>query len=179
MSKYEVFSGSYFPALGLNTERYRVSSHSGAFHISISVKLIITFRTAKSRNCRQTVNVKPWPNSEETNRGFAKSMRIALISLIYTFRTPCTSFPASMFDGLSITVWELFYWTNSNFLRQRVDYNFMWSWFICWLEYIVFSFRTDHWVVLQDGTVERWKPSRIWSLKSFFNDFYEMSVMLC
>ena len=32
VTKYGVFSGPYFPAFGLNTERYRVTPYSNTFH---------------------------------------------------------------------------------------------------------------------------------------------------
>ena len=73
VSKYGVFSGPYFPAFGLNTERYEVSlciqfecekirtrKNSVFRHFSCSVRLpLFSFWFSKNWLCQSTWSIKP------------------------------------------------------------------------------------------------------------------------
>lgn len=52
------------------------------------------------------------------------------------------------------------YWSSKKYLWWRVDYNFMRSWFILWLQYIIFNFTIEYWLVFWEWRflMEEFRP---------------------
>ena len=66
---------------------------------------------------------------------------------------------------VSKQVLNLFIWTNEKALWLRVHYNSMWHRHVSLLQYIIFNFRKEQWVVFQNDV----KNELFWRSNSFTN----------
>ena len=112
MSKYGAISGPYFPAFGLNTERYEVSKYLSVF-------------SPNAGKCGPEIT--PYVETFHAMLG--------LVIVIIVFDSDRTSSSATLLNYFRIMYQSIFHSFSSDFFTYQINFSVLWPvWALCSLE---------------------------------------------